>query len=522
MYILFRVDSSIQIGAGHVMRCLTLAKELRNRNADVLFVCRDLPGNISSNVKKEGFDISLLSALNETPEPEQLVTHWEIDASETINSIGSRNLDWCVVDHYGIDHRWHQELRPLTHNIMVIDDLANRNYDCDLLLDQTYGRDKSAYQTLVPTDCRVLLGSKFALLRREFVRFRPEALKKRKCQIDIKHILVSMGGMDPNNVVGEVLNALAVVKWKEKPLINVVLGNQAPNLNAVVEQAKSHPLKINVLTNVKNMAELMVDADLAIGAGGTTSWERCCLGLPTVVIDLAKNQKNILNNLKEAGAHIFPAYSNDQIGIQSFAETIEMVLSDNVLVHHMINRSFDVCDGRGAHRVGLGMVHCCLDNGQYIWLEDVAMSDAETIYEWQCHPDTRMYANNPEVPTWQQHFDWMKNKIACQSSYFWMIHHKEEAAGVLRLDLSDFDNGDGYLISILVSPEKYRLGIAGFALKELKILFPETVLYAKVLEDNMASVSLFKQAGFKYRKDIAHYEWRGLNSNNWNNIGIVN
>ena len=188
MKIIFRVDASLNIGSGHVMRCLTLAEKLKEISSDITFISRKLKGNLNALISNEGFKINQLSAPNALQKNSNQVKggyfDWlgvsEIDdAKETVNLLENQKLDWLIVDHYSLGEIWEKELKPYTNNILVIDDIANRNHDCDILLDQNWFKNmKSRYNGLLSKNCVQLLGPKYALLRKEFSRIRK--IKKRK------------------------------------------------------------------------------------------------------------------------------------------------------------------------------------------------------------------------------------------------------------------------------------------------------------------------------------------------------
>jgi UDP-2,4-diacetamido-2,4,6-trideoxy-beta-L-altropyranose hydrolase len=281
-----RADASLDIGSGHVIRCLTMADELRRKNATIQFVCRDFQGHLCHIIESRGYKPVLLPEANGSRTNEAVPIHaawlgadWQTDAEETKAVIGDKPADWLIVDHYAIDSRWHAHLRDSVSHIMVIDDLADRRLDCDILLDQTFGRNGGDYDLLVPKGCKILAGSQFALLRPEFAMAREQALRRRREFRGVSQILVSMGGVDPTNVTGIVLDVLALMVWKNgHPRVEVVLGSSAPHLEGIREKVASHPLPVSLRVDTPDMASLMSVADLAIGAAGTTSWERCCLG----------------------------------------------------------------------------------------------------------------------------------------------------------------------------------------------------------------------------------------------------
>lgn len=303
-----RVDSSVSIGSGHLMRCLTLAERLRRQeNAEVHFISRDLEGNLHDRIKKAGF---LLHVLPRHSWNESLAGYaaWltvpqEVDAEETktfLQEIGK--VDWLVVDSYALDKRWERKMQSFADRIFVIDDLANREHDCDVLLDQNFYLDKEhRYIGFVPDTCKLLLGPQHALLREEFYEARAHLCKRNG---KIKRILVFYGGSDMTNETLKAVNALSI--WHGM--------HPGATVDVIVGASNSHRQEIKAFCNsletrewmeyhcqVDNMAEFMARADLALGAGGSTTWERCFLELPSIVTSVAENQKKIAEDCAAAG-----------------------------------------------------------------------------------------------------------------------------------------------------------------------------------------------------------------------------
>lgn len=359
MEIVFRMDASRRIGIGHVMRCLALAEELKRRGARVTFVCRNSFFDIERTIEKRGVDVKVLPAafseskIEHVPECDsrnQLFdVPWLQDAEETLAVIGQRKFDWLVVDHYGLDARWHRMLRNNADRLMAIDDLANRFLFCDLLLDQTYGRQAFDYRQLVPNECNILVGSEYALLRDEFARLRSDALERRKNCPVIKEVLVSVGGCDPDNITAQILEGLSLVSWQQSPCVTVVLGAGARHCDQIVKIAQRHPLDVRVNVDENNMAEVMSNADLAIGSGGTTSWERCAMGLPSLIFEEADNQRLIVRQLCETCAAILltlgPGFPTE------LAMNVERLIQNMDSYMSMQRAAAGVCDGEGVHRV---------------------------------------------------------------------------------------------------------------------------------------------------------------------------
>lgn len=357
--VLFRTDASTSIGTGHVMRCLTLARALRGQGAECAFISRDHPGHLLDLLEKEGFSTHRLPA---PQKPERAgesnlsactdYTAWlgvagAQDASDCLEVIKQGWADWLVVDHYALDSNWERALRPHVGKIMVIDDLANREHDCDLLLDQNLGSKETNYEGKVPSNCRLLTGSQYALLRPEFSVQRDSSLARRQFS-SLAHILVAMGGVDSDNATGAVLDALAKSNLPKTCRISVVMGVQAPWLEQVKARAAAMPCRAVVLSGISNMAEFMGCADLAIGAAGSTSWERCCLGLPSLTVVLAENQKPIAEALSQNGcAFTLSLDSIDQV----LPEMIAQLHMQPWVMEAMSLAAAKVTDGQGAKKV---------------------------------------------------------------------------------------------------------------------------------------------------------------------------
>lgn len=305
--VVFRADASLEMGTGHLMRCLTLANALKAQGHECHFICREHPGNLIEYIHQQGHRVHPLAYVpgadtdcNPAHAPWLGATQAQ-DAALCAAILAIFQPQWLVVDHYALDARWEQPLKPYYHKLLVIDDLADRPHQCDVLLDQTLGRNPLDYQPWVPANCTVLCGAHYALLRPEFADLRPYSLRRRHLA-PLRHILVSMGGVDKDNATGQLLAALAIAELPEDCLITVVMGATAPWLEAVQQQSTNMPVTTLVRSGVSDMAQLMADSDLAIGAAGATSWERCCLGLPSIMVVLAPNQQQVGEGLQAAHA----------------------------------------------------------------------------------------------------------------------------------------------------------------------------------------------------------------------------
>ena len=358
MQITFRVDASLQIGTGHVMRCLTLADALVAKGAHCEFICREHSGHLIEHIRSKGYTVHSLALHSETDTD---LTHsaWlgatqAQDVQACAHILAHLQPDWLVVDHYALDARWEGALAEHCSQVMVIDDLADRPHSCQLLLDQTFGRASEDYQPLVPRGCQLLCGSNYALLRPEFAALRPYSLERR-AQAPQRELLINLGGVDKDNITGQVLTALLASPLPKDCRITVVMGSTAPWLEEVRRQASELPWPNRVLAGVDNMAQLMADSDLAIGAAGTTAWERCCLGLPALMLVLADNQRKVAQSLAGTGAAAV-LHGGGELAPQLAAWLSRLQESPNAMAA-MSLAARQVVDGDGAQRIAQLLEH---------------------------------------------------------------------------------------------------------------------------------------------------------------------
>ena len=338
MHIAIRADASTEIGAGHIMRCLALAEELKERGAEVFFICRELEGNLCAQIVAQQFKLHRLPAtiLSEKD--------WHLDAEQTIAACTNSysRIDWIVVDHYHLDAKWESSVRDVAHKVMVIDDLANRNHSCDALLDQNYLPGcENRYATLVPSSCHILLGSKYALLRHEFksirkhLEFRIPGLKK---------ILVFFTAGDDK---GETIKAMQGIQmFGNIEQVDVVIGQS--NLNNKEINQICDKLHWGLHCNINYMPKLIAQADLAIGAGGSSNWERCALGVPAIVTILADNQEPIAEALGRAGV-VFNLGWSGNLKAQDYANALSTLSHDRL--KDMSEKALAIVDARGSERM---------------------------------------------------------------------------------------------------------------------------------------------------------------------------
>lgn len=367
MKIAFRTDASLQIGSGHVMRCLTLADGLKARGAECHFISREHQGNLIEIIRKRGYPVSCLTTATRTQEESSLflaqpklltleepvhaswlASTWQVDAEETKNILIKLQPDWLIVDHYGLEQRWEEDLRPYCQQLMVIDDLADRSHHCSLLLDQNLGRRSQDYANLVPRQCQLLIGPQYSLLRPEFMSLRSFSLQRREVQSTIQRLFISLGGVDQPNATGEILKTLRICPLPRDCHITVVMGLTAPWLENVQKIAADMPWITEVIVNVSDMARRMAESDLAIGAAGSTSWERCCLGLPTLTVVLAENQRTAAEALEAAQATRLIG------GVNDISKQLPLLLNEMISTDwnsRMSIAAAAICEGKGVEKV---------------------------------------------------------------------------------------------------------------------------------------------------------------------------
>ena len=316
MNIAFRVDASYEIGSGHIVRSLVLADTIASRGCSVVFVCRILDGHLISLIRSRGFEVVVLG-IRARSTKSATTTDWlgvsqQDDAKHTIENLKDRLIDILFVDHYSLDTEWETLIRPHVDSVVVIDDLANRDHNCDFLIDQNFRNDDfSCYESLIPNTCKTLLGLRYAILAPVYKDLR-QAIPTRSGIIN--RVLVYFGGTDWQNMTTLALKALSQDEFSYLE-VDVVVGSNYPFLSDLQKLISKRP-KTNFYQSLPSLARLMSVADIAIGAGGTTLWERMSMGLPALVISLADNQLRSCEALqKENLIHYLGNYNDMSEGL---------------------------------------------------------------------------------------------------------------------------------------------------------------------------------------------------------------
>jgi UDP-2,4-diacetamido-2,4,6-trideoxy-beta-L-altropyranose hydrolase len=482
--VLVRTDASESRGTGHLSRCLNLAEELQEGGAAVTFACARTNPAAERMVRDRGF---ALAQVDTRPVAGSRGAE-AADADYTIAAVARRTFDWAIVDHYGLGAEWEHRIRGICRWVAAIDDLADRPHDCDVLIDQNLRADEgAAYDSLLPPGCQRLLGPRYALLDPSF-----HAARTRMQSVERDGILVAFGGSDPLAITVPVLHALLDAS-DGKVRIDVAVGALHRDA-AQIETIAARTPGVHFHHATPDMAILMARARLYVGAGGTTSWERCCLALPGVVVSTAPNQEPACRALDDAGSHV---YLGDARGVapEAMAATAMSVLASAGWSSRLAERSSSIVDGLGARRVAARLAI-----GE-IRLREASAQDEEKILNWRNHPAVRKFSGDGEEIARAEHARWLARVLADPDCHLLIGMDARGESGVLRYDIQL----NTAKISIYLAPERHGSGVGAALLaageRWLAARRPEvTAISAEVQTVNRASVHLFTGAGYRARR----------------------
>ena len=494
MKIAFRVDASLQIGSGHVMRCLTLAQALRERGAEALFVCRKLDGHLGGLIKAQGFDVCLLPApcsaqksLDWNAHAPWLEVLWQQDAQETIEALqDTGTVDWLVVDHYALDMNWETMLQVTAAKVMAIDDLADRPHACSLLLDQNFYADmQGRYEGLLPQTCSMLMGPGYALLRPEFGTER-QHLRERLGSV--RQLFVFFGGADSSNQTEIVLSAIQRLN-RNDIVVDVVVGEMNPHRETIKSLCSQLP-KVNYHCQISHVATLMAAADLAVAAGGSTTWERCCLGLPSLVVSTAENQLELCAFGAEKGLFHLLGRSG-QLSVDDYYAALKTFIATPENLRAFSSRGLELVDGKGAQRVASMMAP------QEIIVRLAEAEDCDAIHSWRNAEETRRHIFDSQPIPIQVHRDWYAKALKNPDRILLVGELAGQPIGVLRFDIET----EQATISIFLVPGVIGRGIGTQLIcagsRWLSRHRPEVkIVNAEILGENVSSIRAFERAGY--------------------------
>ena len=466
---IFRFDAAPATGFGHAVRCSALAGHLRALGWRSSAAIRT--DAAPSGPWLKGFD--------------RVVTLPSTDADEpaALRAAAGGACDLLVVDHYGWEARRERACREWTKMIAAIDDLADRDHDCDLLCDSNLTWQPKDYSARIPAGAKLLLGPRYALLRDGFAKARHRL--NRSAGGAGQRLFVNIGATDSTGLLPIIVDGIARAGFDGA--VDIVIAAQAPGRVALTQKLAAAPFPGRLHVDAGTVPTLMAQADLAIGAAGATAWERCCLGLPSLVVIAADNQRHVAAGLMAAGAVqlLEPGFTAG-----SLAAALAPLLRACDARAAMAARAGRLCDGLGCGR----MAEALLFPTNGVTLRPVEPGDCDIVLQWQGEPGARRFAREPRVPSVPEHAAWFAAKLDHPSCVFHIVEVGKTPAGFLRLDYRP--DTDSYEVSILVAQAFRGRGAAGAALGIVRRMLPWAELRAWVRPENVVSVGLFREAGY--------------------------
>lgn len=480
------------------MRCLTLATRLKQHQVQVRFISRHLPQHFRDMLAQRHIQFTLLESESAASETDELAhAPWlgvsqSQDAQESIQALADQTWEWLIVDHYALDSRWETAMRSVCQRILAIDDIADRRHDCDLLLDQNlYADMECRYVDKLPSHCRQLLGPRYALLRDEFHQARGMA---RPRNVPVRRVLVFFGGIDAQNYTAHAIDALASMRGELTA--DIVIGSQHPQRTMIEDKCLKNNFTCHVQTD--RFAELLSQADLSIGAGGSSVWERACLGVPALIISTAANQTKQVADAASEGLIYAPELSSGDKPDVWIARHVRALMENSSLRELISRRAKQMVDTSGISRIVAN-----LDCGE-IEFRVAREADSEKIFEWRNHPRIRESSRNSDVIAWESHQKWFLPMCSDPARILVIGYRRDQPVGVVRFDRqgeqaeisiylvqTGFNNGQGY--NLLLSAEQWIMRN-----------YPDIkLIQATVLGGNIRSHRLFSDAG--YALEFSHY-----------------
>jgi len=490
------------------MRCLTLARALRDQGANCRFICRQHPGHLLQRIRQSGFEAIALpltdgidSAAFAGEESGLAHAHWlgsdwQTDACQTIAALKSCHTDWVIVDSYSLDYRWESQLHQVCKKIMVIDDLADRKHECDLLLDQNLVANQAhRYGSLVPSHCVFFLGPRYALLQPEYAELHASTGPRLG---PVKRILVYFGGADNQNLTERAIIAFLAIERSDL-VLDVVINPNSPHAAALLVRVKGRE---NILLHeeLPSLAPLMARADLAIGGAGATSWERCCLGLPSLVVTLAENQTPIAAELQRLG---IVRWLGDEkaVSVSMLKSALLEVLRNENSLAQWSSRCRIPVNGQGTSQVAELLL---LSSTTPLIARPACLEDETRLLSWANDPLVRQNAFNCEPIETGAHRAWfherLRNPQNCQ--IYILETRMGMPIGQVRFERSE----EGWEVdySLIASARGWGLGtnVLQTAIQAFRQLNKGEKVFGRVKSNNIASEKVFSHLGFRGAKSL--------------------
>jgi UDP-2,4-diacetamido-2,4,6-trideoxy-beta-L-altropyranose hydrolase len=472
-------------GYGHLRRCLSMVQALDASTEARFFIAH------SEEAPPFEEELSVYGGASGFPTVELALAAAE-----------EGDADCLLLDSYEVTPDHVSAVASAFSRVVVVEDRPSRAHPtAHLLVDPTVGRARSDYVGLVSDGCACFLGPRYALIRDDFARVGGAV---RRFEVDeAPRVLIAFGGTDPVGATPKVMSALSEMEIA----VDVVLGGGAAFLDEAQALADRVGMAMHIDVDGAAMAELMRRADLCVGAGGGTAWERCAAGMPTLAYRIAENQTDVLSGLKKASAI---DYAGD-IGDAEPGDircTVSKLLAAPERRRALSIAGRALCDGKGAARVASYLSKLVDAAAGPVRLRPAAPSDCQVVFEWQTEPNARRYARDPEVPSWSGHQAWFSRRLNRTGAPFLIIEHDGEAAGFVRFDELD-QVGDGeFEVAIMVSRTHAGRGLAAAGLQQALAIERPAGVIAEVRPENTASQRLFARVGFERESDTV-WRWRG-------------
>lgn len=472
MKFVFRVDATLVLGSGHIMRSMSLAHALHQRGAEIVFAVLHITEYLKDILILAGYEVKHLPLIAQDDE--------DADASATLAC--TQEVTAYVLDHYNLGARW--ELLVKTHApVLALDDLG-RAHDANWVLDQNfYAQPQMRYVDQLSTETKIFLGPIFALLRPEFEEARRIASVRDK---GVRKVLVFLGGMDANNVTSKVLQAIE----QSLPLaihVTVIAGASHPTLPWLHDWCARRG-NASLHLQVNNMAKYLLAADLAVGAGGSSTWERCACGLPSVTLCIADNQKEVIQEGMRAGF----LWGFDAIPeIDDLADVLRLLQRSPSLLEHMSQQALRITDGRGAKRIADILMPRVLE------VRVANLNDARKIYDWRSNPSVQKMSRNSAVFSFEDHCEWLIQSLSNPARVLLIGQHQQTEIGVVRFDIQ----GSRAEVSIFLAPDQSGEGLGGAFMQAAEDYLCSTYpqvrwVDAWVKDCNQSSMSMFNRLGY--------------------------
>ncbi len=477
MKLFIRVDASTEIGTGHVMRCLALAQAWQDADGQVIFLMATEAPDLKTRLKAEGMEVIYLPIQIGSAE----------DAEETAKLARQFNANWVVVDGYHFGAKYQEIIKESELKLLFIDDYGHaKQYHADIILNQNIHADEELYSNRQPYT-QLLLGTSYTLLRREFWQWREW---QRSLSLIATKLLVTLGGADPDNVTLKVIQGLQQVEVEGLEAI-VVVGGSNPHYEQLRSASQESCFPIQLKRNVTNMPELMAWADVAITASGSTSWELAFMGLPSIFLILADNQRLIAEKLGAMGVVVNLGSHENVSSVQIASEVAQLMIATERR-EKMTRCSQELVDGQGSSRV----LSYIKDN--FFQLRSVQQNDCRLLWKWSNAPEVRAVSFCYKSILWEDHVQWFKSKLMNPNCIFYIAINKNDVPiGQIRYDI---ENSEA-IVSMSIDPnfrnQDYGSRLIKLACKKLFSDFDVNRINAYIKLSNQASVRAFFKAGFQ-------------------------